>query len=106
MCSFESKWLQDCSNDFTLVFHICYIDETFVLLSSPNHADKYRKYLSSKHPDIKFSIEKEEDGCLPLLDINIFRENDKFATNIYRKKPSAGFIPTSQALYLKHMKLF
>ena len=43
------------------------------------------EYLSSEHPNIKFSIEKE-DGCLPFLDSNIFRENDKFTTNIYRKK--------------------
>ena len=46
--------------------------------------------MSSKHPNIKFSIEKEEDGCLPFLDVNIFRENDKFATNVYRKKTFSG----------------
>ena len=86
MCSFESKWLRDCPNDFKPVFYRCYIDDIFVLFSSPDHADKFREYLSSKHPNIKFSIEKEEDGCLPFLDINIFRENNKFATNVYRKK--------------------
>ena len=86
MCSFESKWLRDCPNDFKPVFYRRYIDDIFVLFSSPDHADKFREYLSSKHPNIKFSIEKEEDGCLPFLDINIFRENDKFATNVYRKK--------------------
>ena len=47
--------------------------------------------MSSKHANIKFSIEKEEDGCLPFLDVNIFRENDKFATNVYRKKTFSGF---------------
>ena len=86
MCSFESKWFQDCPNDFKPVFYRCYIDDIFVLLSSPDHADKFREYLSSKHPNIKFSIEKEVNGCLPFLDVNIFRENDKFATNLYRKK--------------------
>ena len=47
--------------------------------------------MSSKHPNIKFSIVKEEDGRLPFLDINIFRGNDKFATNVYRKKTFSGF---------------
>ena len=42
------------------------------MFSSPDHADKFKEYLSSKHPNTKFSIEKEEDGCLPYLDINIF----------------------------------
>ena len=86
MCSFESKWLRDCPNDFKPVFYRPYIDDIFVLCSSPDHADKFREYLSSKHPNIKLSIEKEEDGCLPFLDINILRENDQFATNVYRKK--------------------
>ena len=90
LCSFESKWLRDCPNDFKPVFYRCYIDDIFVLFSSPDHADKFREYLSSKHPNIKVSIEKEEDGCLPFLGINIFRENDKFATNVYRKKTFNG----------------
>ena len=79
MCSFESKWLRDCPNYFKPVLYRRYIDDIFVLFSSPDHADQFREYLSSKHTNIKFSIEKEEDGRLPFLDINIFRENDKFA---------------------------
>ena len=43
-CSFESKWLQDCPNDFKLVFYRCYIDDKFVLFSSPNHADNFVEY--------------------------------------------------------------
>ena len=35
-------------------------------------------------------MEKEEEGCLPVLDINIFRENDTLATNVYRKKTFSG----------------
>ena len=32
------------------------------------------------------SLEKENDGCLYFLDINIFHEKGKFITNVYRKK--------------------
>ena len=46
--------------------------------------------MSSKHPNINFSIEKEKDSCLPFLDVNIFCENEKFATNVYRKKTFSG----------------
>ena len=83
------------------------------LCCCPNHADKFREYLSSKHPNIKFSIEKEEDGCLPFLNINIFRENDKFATNVYRKKTFSGvyinfksFIPKTHKIGLIKSLLF
>ena len=86
MCSFENKWLRDCHNNFKPVFYRRYVDDIFALFSSPDHADKFKEYLSSKHPNINFSIEKEKDSCLPFLDVNIFRENEKFATNVYRKK--------------------
>ena len=68
------------------MFYRRYIDDIFILFSSLDHADEYREYLSSKHPNIKFSIEKEEDRCLPFLDVHFFRENDKLATNVYRTK--------------------
>ena len=90
ICSFESKWLRDCPNDFKAVFCRRYIDDIFVLFSSPDHANKFRDYLSSKHHNINFSIEKEEHGRLAFLDINIFRENDNFATNIYGKNTFSG----------------
>ena len=89
-CCFESKWLRNCLNDFKPVFYRRYIEDIFVLFSSPDHADRFREYLSSKHLNIKFSIEKEEGDCLPFLDINIFCENDKFATNDYRKNTFSG----------------
>ena len=62
-----------------------------------------KEYLSSKHPNINFHIEKEKDGCLPFLEVIIFRENEKFTTNVFRKK--WGVYQLQKALYLKHIKL-
>ena len=105
MCSFESKWLRDCPNDFKPVFYRRYVDDIFALFSSPDHADKFKEYLSSKHPNINFSIEKETDSCLPFLDVNIFRETRNLQLTSIEKRPSVGFIRTSKVLYLKHIKL-
>ena len=69
-----------------------YVDDIFALFSSPDHADKSTEYFSSKHSNIISSIEKEEDECLPFLDVNIFCENKKFATIVYRKNALNGFI--------------
>ena len=91
MSSFESiylitfKWLPHCPNDFKSVFYKCYVDDIFGLFSSPNHADKFKEYLTSKHPNINFSTEKEKDGCF-----DIFPENEKSATNVYKKKTFSG----------------
>ena len=69
--------------------------------------------MSSKHLNIKFFIEKEEDGRLPFLDINIFGEYDKFSTNVYRKKTFSGvytnfksFIPETYKIGLIKSLLF
>ena len=42
MCTFESKLLRDCPNDFKPVFYRRYIDHIFVLFSSPDHANKLK----------------------------------------------------------------
>ena len=67
MCGFENKWLRDCPNNFKPVFYRRYVDDIVALFSSPDHADTFKEYLSSKHPNINFSLEKEKDRCLPLF---------------------------------------
>ena len=86
MCNFENKWLKDCPHSLKPVFYRRYVDDIFVLFSSLDQAEKFKKYLSSKHPNINFSLEKENEGRLSFLDVNIFREKGKFVTNVYRKK--------------------
>ena len=101
------------TNDFKPVFYRFYVDDIFALFFSPDHADKFKEYMSSKHPNKKFSIEKERDGCLTFLDVNIFRENEKFAINVYRKKTFSGvytnfksFIPETYKIGLIKSFLF
>ena len=89
-CSFENKWLKYCPHGLKPVFGRRYVDDIFVLFSSLDHAEKFKKYLSSKHSNINFSLGKENDGRLPFLDINIFGEKGKFVTNVYRKKTFSG----------------
>ena len=54
MCSFKSKWLRDCSIDFQTVFYRRYVDEIFPPFPSPDHAERFKEYLSSKHRNISF----------------------------------------------------
>ena len=98
MCSIKIKWLRDCPNEFKPVLYRRYIDDIFALFCSPDYADKFKEYLLSKHLNINFSKEKEKDGCLPFLDVNIFRENEKFATNVYRKKTLSRVYTNSKSL--------
>ena len=97
------------------MFYRCYIDDIFVLFSSPDYADKFREYCSSKNLNITFSREREreKDGRLPFLDINIFRKNDKFATKVNTKKTFSGvytnfksFLPEKYKIGLTKSLLF
>jgi hypothetical protein len=52
---------------------------------------KVAKYLlNSKHPNIKFTFEKENNNQLPFLDITVVRNRMKFITTLYRKKTFTG----------------
>ena len=90
MRSFENKWLKDCPHSLEPAFYRRYVDDIFVLFSFLNQEKKFEKYLSSKHPNINFSLEKKNDGRLSFLEVNIFREKGKFVTNVYRKKTFSG----------------
>ena len=105
MCSFENKWLKDCPNSLRPVFYRRYVDDIFVLFFSLDQAEKFKKYLSSKHPNINFLLEKENDGRSSFLDIHIFRVKGKFVTYVIGKRPSVVFILISTASYLKPIKL-
>ena len=52
-CSFGNKWLKDCPQSLSSIDGMLMI---FVLFSSHDQAEKFKKYLSSKHPNIKFSL--------------------------------------------------
>ena len=90
LCHHEIKWLHDCPKRFKPVFYKRYVDDIFVLFKKPEHVKLFVDYMNSKHKNIKFSFETEKDGKMPFLDVNVFRENGKFVTSVYRKETFTG----------------
>ena len=43
ICSFENKWLQDCPHRLKPVFYRRYVDDIFVLFSSLDQAENFKK---------------------------------------------------------------
>ncbi|XP_071441632.1 uncharacterized protein [Hetaerina americana] len=72
-----------------------YVDDTFVIW--PHGVDTLKPFLdhmNSRHPSIQFTMESEEEGKLPFLDILIQRKEDgSLSHKVYRK-------PTHTDLYL------
>ena len=82
--------MNDCPLTSKPVYYQRYVDDIFVLFKEPVHVTYFVNYMSKRHKNISFSFETEKDGKLPFLDINIFRENGKFVTSVYRKETFSG----------------
>ena len=62
-----------------------YVDDTFLLFRDRAHGNSFLNYLNSKHQNISFSCEIENNNSLPFLDVNICRNSNKFDTKLFRK---------------------
>ena len=76
LCHHEASWLDDCPLSYAPVFYARYVDDIFVLLRSAEHVHQLATYLSSKHTNINFTFEVEENETLPFLDVKVFRDVD------------------------------
>ena len=86
----EQNWLNDCPFHFKPVFYRRYMDDTFLLFKDPSHVNLFLNYLNSKHPNIKFTCEIEQNNKLSFLDSTIHFHNNQFSTNTYRKPSHTG----------------
>ena len=74
-----------------------------MLLKTPEHVKPFIDYMNSKHKNINFSFETEKDEQMPFLDVNVFRENGKLVTNVYRKETFVGvYTSFSSFIPLEH----
>ena len=81
-------------------------------VSSLDHVEKFKEYVSFKYPNINFSSVKENDDRLSFLDINIFREKGKCLGNTAKKifsgvyTSSNSFMPETNRIGLIKSLLF
>ena len=63
-----------------------FVDDTFIVW--PHGKDElvnFLDHLNSQHDNIRFTMEIEEEGCLPFLDVKVQRSDNKLSFSIYRK---------------------
>ena len=90
LCHMEIKWLNDCPDSFKLVYYQRYVDDIFLMFNAPAQVNKFLQFMNSRHDNIRFTVETEEDNKLPFLDILVSKENGCINTNIYRKPTFSG----------------
>ena len=90
LCHHETVWLEECPLSFLPAFYARYVDDIFVLLRSKSHIEPLARYMSSRHKNIRFTFEEESNNVLPFLDVNVFRDADKFSSTVHRKATFSG----------------
>ena len=86
----ECTWLADCPHTFKPMFCKRYVDDCFLIFQCKEQVTLFLDHLNSKHPNIQFTHELENNGSLPFLDINITRTNGHFSTSVFHKPTSTG----------------
>ena len=88
MCHFEESWLANNQSRPSVWFR--YVDDTFSLFDSKDAASKFLHFLNSRHPNIKFTMELEENREILFLDVCIKRDHSTFSTTVHHKKTFTG----------------
>ena len=97
--SFNEKiWLENCPPEIRPSYYRRYVDDIFVLVKSEQQLKLFKEYFNTCHPNIKFTSEREENGYMPFLDFNVYREEGKFVTSVYRKPTFTGLYSNFNSL--------
>ena len=93
----EIDWLDECPLSFAPLFFARYVDDIFILIRSNEHIQLLADYFSSRHPNIKFTFELENNNFIPFLDVNVFRDARSFSSSIHRKDTFSGVYTNAQS---------
>ena len=90
MCFHENKWLDLCPSEFRPLLYKRYVDDCFVIFKSSAHAENFFEFLNNQHPNINFTMEKESNGQLSFLDVQVKRIGGRLETSVFRKSTFTG----------------
>ena len=90
MCKLENEFLRTCPQEFKPSIYRRYVDDTFVAFNNHEESLAFLNFINNKHPNIKFTMDTEQDDKLPFLDLLIKKENGHILTSVFRKKTFTG----------------
>ena len=73
------------------LFYRRYVDDVFAVFDDEGQATRFLEFLNGKHGNIKFTMEKSENGVLNFLDVKV-SNNDLFLTSVYHKPTFTGLL--------------
>ena len=102
MSDLENKVFDTFDGNLPL-FYKRYVDDIFLVFNDRDDCELFYEYMNRQHPNIKFTLDIEENECLPFLDVLVSRSADSVvSTSLYRKDTFSGlmmqydsFVPVS-----------
>ena len=82
---FEKNQLQNCPSDFKPHYHRRYVDDIFLLFTSPTHLEAFQYFLNGRHANMLFTIEWEKQNRMSFLDTQIILKDKTFTTSAFCK---------------------
>ena len=65
---YEEEWLDSCPVEFTPKLYKRYVDDIFVMFQSRDHVKRFVDSMNTKHPNIGFTFEIEDQNCFSFFD--------------------------------------
>ena len=97
MCYMERKWLNDCPEDLKPLLYKRYVDDTFLVFETRYQIPRFLEYLNTKHHNIEFTAEVEENKTLSFLDIHVHNASNGISTSVFRKSTFTGLMSKFQS---------
>ena len=95
LCHFEKKALSECPPDILPKVFKRYVDEIFVKFLFQSHLKDLVNYTNTKHPNIKITLEFEENDSFSFLNVKITRRNNHLVTSVFPKATFSGIFITN-----------
>ena len=88
----EETWLNNFNHSNHPLLYRRYVDDTFCVFHNEQDAMSFFDYFNSRHPNIKFTFEKENDGKLSFLDILVDNCSRDCVFSVFHKKTYTGLL--------------
>ena len=104
MSHFEEKALNKYDGNPPL-YYKRYVDDTFLIFNDRDDCELFFDFLNLQHKNIKFTLEIENNDCIPFLDVLVTRTVDGFiSTSLYRKCTFSGLYMKFESFVPQHFK--
>ena len=92
MSDFENKVFDTFDGNLPLLYKR-YVNEFFLVFNDRDDCELFYEYINKQHPNIKFTLDIEENECLPFLDVLVSRSADGVVpTSLYQKDTFSGLM--------------